>query len=40
MTEEQLQEDMDFKNLIGDVLTVILERQLKEDNLQYVNTDN
>ena len=39
-TEEQLQEDMDFKNLIGDVLTVILERQLKEDNLQYVNTDN
>ena len=39
-TEKELQEDNNFKNLIGDVLMVILERQLKEDNLQYVNTDD
>src|SRR6056300_440858 len=39
-TEQELQDDINFKNLIGDILTIILERQLKEDNLQYVNTDN
>ena len=30
----------DFFNLIGDVLYDILDQQLKDGNLQYVNTDN
>jgi len=32
--------DDDFYKVIGDVLTDILEQQMKEDALQYVNTDN
>ena len=39
-TEEQLQKDLDFKNLIGGVLTTLIERQLEDKDLQYVNTDN
>ena len=30
----------DFFNLIGDVLYDILDQQLKDGSLQYVNTDN
>ena len=32
--------DDDFYKVIGDVLTDILEKQMKEDALQYVNTDD
>lgn len=32
--------DDDFYKVIGDVLTDILEQQMKEDALQYVNTDD
>ena len=32
--------DDDFFNLIGDVLYDILDQQLNDGNLQYVNTDN
>ena len=39
-TPKELQEDMEFKNLLGDILITIIESQLKEDNLEYVNTDN
>ena len=30
----------DFFQLIGDILVDIIEKQMKEDNLQYVNTDD
>ena len=30
----------DFFNLIGDILVDIMEKQLNEDGLQYVNTDD
>ena len=30
----------DFFNLIGDILYDILDQQLKDGSLQYVNTDN
>ena len=36
---EELQEDMEFKNLLGDILVDILEKQLKDNSLQYVNND-
>ena len=39
ITEEELQEDMGFKNLLGDILVDILEKQLKDSSLQYVNND-
>ena len=39
-TPKELQEDMEFKNLLGDILITVIESQLKEDNLEYVNTDN
>ena len=32
--------DDEFFNLIGDVLYDILDQQLNDGNLQYVNTDN
>lgn len=37
---EELDEDPEFKNLLGDILIHILEDQLSEDALQYVNKDN
>ena len=37
--EQELQEDLEFKNLLGDILVDILEKQLKENSLQYVNND-
>ena len=37
-TKELMGED--FFNLIGDVLYDILDQQLNDGNLQYVNTDN
>jgi len=30
----------DFFQLIGDILVDIMEKQMNEDNLQYVNTDD
>ena len=38
-TNEELQEDSDFKNLLGDILVDILEKQFKDNSLQYVNND-
>ena len=38
--KEELYDDMDFKNLIGDILIYILEEQLSKDAMQYVDTDN
>lgn len=38
--ESVLKEDIDFKNLLGDILIDILTKQIEEGNLQYVNTDN
>ena len=32
--------DEDFFNLIGDILYDILDQQLKDGSLQYVDTDN
>jgi len=37
---EELDKDSEFKNLLGDILIHILEDQLSEDALQYVNKDN
>jgi len=37
--EDELQEDMEFKNLLGDILVDILEKQLRDNSLQYVNND-
>ena len=37
--KEELQEDMDFKTLLGDILVDIIEKQLKDNSLQYVNND-
>jgi len=37
--EEELQEDMEFKTLLGDILVDILEKQLRDNSLQYVNND-
>ena len=38
--ESELNEDSEFKNLIGNILMYILEEQLKKDSMQYVNTDD
>lgn len=38
--KEELYNDMDFKNLMGDILIHILEEQLSKDAMQYVDTDN
>ena len=37
---KELDEDPEFKNLLGDILVHILEDQLSKDALQYVNKDN
>ena len=39
ITGEELEEDLEFKNLLGDILVDILEKQLRENSLQYVNND-
>ena len=38
--KEELETNLDFKNLMGDILVHILEDQMKEDKLQYVNSDD
>ena len=38
--KEELEEDIDFKNLMGDILQDIIEEQLQKDAMQYVNTDD
>jgi hypothetical protein len=38
--KEELEKDMDFKNVMGDILIHILEEQLQKDSMQYVDTDN
>ena len=40
VSKEELNNDMDFKNLMGDILIHILEEQLSKDAMQYVDTDN
>ena len=38
--KEDLEEDIDFKNLMGDILHHLIEEQLQKDSMQYVNTDD
>ena len=38
--KEELEEDIDFKNLMGDILHYLIEEQLQKDSMQYVNTDD
>ena len=38
--KEELNNDIDFKNLMGDILVHIIGEQLDKDAMQYVNTDN
>lgn len=40
ISKKDLEEDMDFKNLMGDILHHLIEEQLQKDSMQYVNTDN
>ena len=40
ISKKDLEEDMDFKNLMGDILHYLIEEQLQKDSMQYVNTDN
>ena len=40
INKEELETNLDFKNLMGDILVHILEDQMKEDKLQYVNSDD
>ena len=40
VSKEELYDDMDFKNLMGDILIYIIEEQLSKDAMQYVDTDN
>ena len=35
---KELQEDLKFKNLLGDILMDIMEKQLEDNSLQYVNS--
>ena len=35
---KELQEDLNFKNLLGDILMDIMEKQLEDNSLQYVNS--
>ena len=39
-SEKDLQEDLDFKNLLGDILMHLIEKQVEDNDLQYVNTPN
>ena len=38
--KEDLEEDINFKNLMGDILHHLIEDQLQKDSMQYVNTDD
>ena len=38
MSGKELQEDLKFKNLLGDILMDIMEKQLEDNSLQYVNS--
>ncbi len=40
VSKEELYDDMDFKNLMGEILIYIIEEQLSKDAMQYVDTDN
>ena len=38
--KEELEKDIEFKNVMGDILIHILEEQLQKDSMKYVNTDD
>ena len=40
ISKKDLEEDVDFKNLMGDILHYLIEEQLQKDSMQYVNTDD
>ena len=40
ISKDKLEEDIDFKNLMGDILHHLIEDQLQKDSMQYVNTDD
>lgn len=39
-SEEELYDNLDFKNLLGDILMHLIEKQVEDKELQYVNTSN
>ena len=40
ISKKDLEEDINFKNLMGDILHHLIEEQLQKDSMQYVNTDD